>query len=273
MTYFSFGSDSENFDLVPLESGTLPSNVGTYLVYAQYQGDDYPAASSVAILNIVKPRAVLTIDTFTTTYGDNVDLNQVTYSSEKLSQEELAAILATLKCEGDDYSGVCEHAMSVTVPEFIKEQYSEVAVQVGNHIIAPKEITIVVENAAKNAGESDPEFTYRLEGKLVDHDMLGKVTLSREVGEKPGTYAISATVDDMPNYDVNVIEGELTINALPIVDGEDVDSESSDDGKGKNTVKTGDSSNLLLCGISLVLSLVVMVVACYSLRRQMYKSL
>ena len=82
--------------------------------------------------------------------------------------------------------------------------------------IAPKPVTLTVDKASKMYGESDPEFTYTVEGLAVIDGVaeeLNDVELGRKEGEEPGEYAITATLNEEanPNYVVTVEPAAFTI--------------------------------------------------------------
>ena len=75
--------------------------------------------------------------------------------------------------------------------------------------IAPKPVTLTVDDTSKMYGESDPEFTYTVEGIAVIDGVaeeLNDVELVREEGEELGEYAIKVTLNKEanPNYVVTV---------------------------------------------------------------------
>ncbi len=85
--------------------------------------------------------------------------------------------------------------------------------------IKPREITVTMDSITKEIGEADPEFTYTVEGEVVEgHELV--VNASRQEGEVPGeTYIITATAEVVgggSNYKVTVEEGQLTINYVKV---------------------------------------------------------
>ncbi len=77
--------------------------------------------------------------------------------------------------------------------------------------INPKMVKVTVDNKEKIEGKEDPEFTYTMEGDVVQGDSLG-ITLTRDEGEKAGIYTIHATLSNK-NYEVEITEGVFTIKA------------------------------------------------------------
>ena len=61
--------------------------------------------------------------------------------------------------------------------------------------VLPKDLTITIDDASKYYGQTDPEFTYTVEG-LVDGETIpeGLITLWRDAGEAVGTYPIHGKV-------------------------------------------------------------------------------
>ena len=75
--------------------------------------------------------------------------------------------------------------------------------------INPKMVKVIVDNEEKIEGKEDPEFTYTMEGDVVQGDSLG-ITLTRDEGEKAGIYTIHATLSNK-NYEAEITEGVFTI--------------------------------------------------------------
>jgi uncharacterized repeat protein (TIGR02543 family) len=76
--------------------------------------------------------------------------------------------------------------------------------------VTPKAVTVTADNKSKNYGDADPELTATVSGTLNGDKVDYK--LSREKGEKVGTYAITPEGDaTQGNYKVNYADGTLTI--------------------------------------------------------------
>ena len=81
----------------------------------------------------------------------------------------------------------------------------------GTLTIVPKDVTITIDNASKTEGEDDPALTFNVSG-LVNGERIENIVVSRESGEEPGEYAITATYTANKNYNVTVVGGIFTIN-------------------------------------------------------------
>jgi len=81
--------------------------------------------------------------------------------------------------------------------------------------IAPKAATVTANDESKTFGEKDPELTATIEGVIDNYALVYE--LSREEGDAVGTYAITATGDDIQgNYSVTYYGGTFTIAAKSI---------------------------------------------------------
>ncbi len=78
--------------------------------------------------------------------------------------------------------------------------------------ITPKAVTVKVNDAAKTVGESDPTFSYQITG-MVNGESLKNIKVTRDAGEKAGTYNIKATCSANPNYSITFINGKFSIKA------------------------------------------------------------
>ena len=91
---------------------------------------------------------------------------------------------------------------------------------IGNDVtiqITPRPVTITVNNAEKDEGEEDPNFTGSItRGSLVDDDDLGEIAYYRvSDDEEAGTYpdVLTARYTHNGNYTVDIIRGDFTITA------------------------------------------------------------
>ncbi|GEM_PF-6622616 len=86
--------------------------------------------------------------------------------------------------------------------------------------IEKRQIKLKVQSAEKHIGRRDPGFRFLTEN-MVEGDKIKGVRFLREKGEKPGTYEITAVVDDAanPNYIVLTEGNILTITGhSPVTD-------------------------------------------------------
>ena len=79
-------------------------------------------------------------------------------------------------------------------------------------VVLPKNITVTVKDSSKHIGASDPDFSYTADGILEGHVLSG-ITYTRESGEMPGDYVITASEEENanPNYIIHFNTGKLTI--------------------------------------------------------------
>ena len=94
------------------------------------------------------------------------------------------------------------------------DNYKPVDTKTGTVEITRRPVTVTANSYQKTFGETDPEFTAKVEGTLGNDKVDYK--LSREKGENVGTYTITPTGDEKQgNYTVTYKQGSLTIVATP----------------------------------------------------------
>ena len=127
--------------------------------------------------------------------GDEVNVScTLAYSSANVG-DAISLVVSNLEFSGAD-------ADKYILPEEISLTGS----------ITKKAITVVAEAKEKEAGETDPQLTYTVEG-LVEGDTLTGA-LSREAGEEAGEYDITlGTLSASANYEITFTGAKLTINA------------------------------------------------------------
>ena len=90
---------------------------------------------------------------------------------------------------------------------------------VGTITVNPAPVVVTAGDAAKVAGEADPEFAAEVSG-LVNGEAADLInyTVAREAGEDAGTYAVVPTGAAVQgNYAVTYVPGTLPITAAPVV--------------------------------------------------------
>jgi len=154
-----------------------------------------------AKLTIGKKAATVTADNKSKTYGD--DDPTLTAVVEGIVGND--AINYTLsRTEGEN---VGEYVITVTLGD--NPNY-DVTVAGAKLTIIKKAVTLTADDKSKTYGDNDPALTARATG-LVGNDTLD-YKLSRAEGENAGTYVITVTLGDNPNYDVTAENGTFIID-------------------------------------------------------------
>jgi len=200
------GNDSLNYALAR-EPG---ENVGTYEITVTLgENPNYIVAKEDGVLTIT-PKSIgvkVTAENKTKVYGD-ADPALTAVVTGLVSGDELNYALARTTGEN-----VGNYAITVTLgenPNYI------VAKEDGILTITPKTIgvSVTAENKTKVYGDADPVLTAIVTG-MVGNDSLN-YTLARAAGENVGTYEITVTLGENPNYIVAKEDGELTITPKTI---------------------------------------------------------
>lgn len=168
-------------------------------------------AESVAVGPVIKKTPSLSLSAISKTYGDaDFDLSAATNS------------LGTITYNFDnDQTGAAINGSTVTlgnVGEIIVNvnlaedaEYTARQVQ-GAIMVGKKAIELTATNTNKNVGETDPTLQFTVTtGSIVGNDEV--VTVSRDVGEAPGTYAVTFSNGVAAgNYNITTNPGVFTIN-------------------------------------------------------------
>ncbi|MEC7756056.1 MAG: BspA family leucine-rich repeat surface protein [Bacteroidota bacterium] len=166
---------------------------------------------SVAVGPIAKKTPSLSLSDIAKTYGDaDFDLSASTNSSGAITytfdnDQTGAAINGSTVTLGN--------AGEITVNVSLAEDAEYTARQVqGTITVAKKAVALKATDAGKVVDDTDPtlEFTVT-SGSIVGDDEV--VTVSRDAGEAPGTYAINLTDGtDAANYEITAVPGVFTIS-------------------------------------------------------------
>ncbi|KQQ86617.1 MBG domain-containing protein [Massilia sp. Leaf139] len=190
-------------------------NVGSYTIDASsLTNPNYAVSASGAALTVT-PRAItVAADDANKIYGE-------------LDPQFGYRILAGSLVGGDTLSGALTRAAGENVGSYVIDaaalangNYLVTAIN-GTLTVAPRALTVAVNDAAKRYGDADPLLGYRIvSGSLVGNDVLGGAPL-RALGEDAGSYAIDGSSLANGNYVLTVTDGRLTIAQRPIAVGAD----------------------------------------------------
>ena len=199
------------------------TNVGTYTL--TLSADDFSCTNANYDVNFTVTNGSLTItradatvtitgNTDTKTYsgavqsvtgytvgipdGVNIAATEIAYSGNAIAQGMVVGTwpmnlsVANFSCSNGNYNvtfQVTDGALTITKAQ----------------------ATITINDATKVYGEDDPDFSATVTGLQGNDQSNFFYTFSRQSGEDAGTYAITATPGDNPNYNVTVVPGTLTI--------------------------------------------------------------
>jgi len=196
------GNDTLNGSLVRAAG----ENVGNYAIDASGLGNGNYAVTVQNGVLTVNPRALsIALDTVNKTYGDADPVLGYRVTGGSLVGGDT---LAVSRASGEN---VGSYALGASA-----SQNYALSVNGGTLNIAPRALTVAVDNAAKVYGDADPTLGYRIVGgQLVGNDALNG-SLTRTAGENVGSYAIDASRLANGNYVLSVNNGALSITPRPI---------------------------------------------------------
>ena len=119
-------------------------------------------------------------------------------------------------------SGVGEHVIraGVTGDELVLANYGEPTLTDGKLTVTKAPLTATAEDKSREYGEANPELTGNLAGVKNDDEIGVGGTTAATVGTNVGEYAIVPTVSAadgvLDNYDVELVDGVLTVTKAPL---------------------------------------------------------
>ena len=149
---------------------------------------------------------------------DGMTLRASGYVVDGLSEEY--ALTAEVQGELTNVGSIATTVSNVSILDGDGNDVTEnfaISLVEGELSVIPAEVQIIVDDATKEAGTEDPEFTGTVEGLVADGD-LGIIVYSRTNDmEQTGTYidAITASFTPNANYVVTVVPGDFTITSSP----------------------------------------------------------
>ena len=202
-------------------NGALPTEAGTYEVYAITYSAQYQTTTASAVLKIMPVQVQIKIEDASKYYGQaDPDFIYTVKYYDHLGNELADAGIVSVELNRAPGQNVGKYGITATVTNADGKNYGIVALTEDAVLeIKPAEITITVENTGKVYGENDPALSYNAvisEGKgVIGSDLV--ITVDRVDGEDVGTYAIIATMAENPNYKIiSNVDGVFTIEAKEI---------------------------------------------------------
>jgi len=192
-------------------------------------GSNYTVTYVTGTFTIQEPKEVpsLTVSDKTMTYGDNNDADTfIGGSATNRASGSVAGTFAYTYVDADGssvsldgLSGLNAGTYLVSVqftPDDTDAYYHDGSAPLTETIwltVQRKTITVTAADKKKEVGALEPALTWSgsgYEGSDSDSD-LGPVTISRASGETAGSYAITTTGGDTPNYVVTHVPGNFYI--------------------------------------------------------------
>ncbi len=180
-------------------------NVGTYTINAAASNANYTITVVPATLTIAPKPVTVSANEIGKTYGDE----EPELTATVTGAVEGDTINYTVSREEGENAGT----YTITVAPGENPNYI-VTVEGADFTIAPKPVTVSANAAGKTYGDEKPELTATVTG-AVEGDTIN-YTVSREEGENAGTYTITVTPGENPNYTVTVEGAGFTIEPKPI---------------------------------------------------------
>ncbi len=207
------GMDNANISFVYKKKGDadstysteVPVHAGTYVVRVTVKEDEnYKEASGTAEFTIT-PRTV-----GLTWRGDIFTYDGRPHMPDAEATGTLPGDTCRIMVEGKQTAAGISYVAEAVGTD--NPDYKTPADNTFLFTIEKRQVKLKVKSAEKHIGRRDPGFSFLTEN-MVEGDKIKGVTFLREKGEKPGTYEITAAVDEAanPNYIVLTEGNILTI--------------------------------------------------------------
>ena len=177
-------------------------NAGTYPISVTLGNNpNYQVTSTPAIFTINQKLVMVSADNKSKTYGDT-DPEFTATVEDVLEGDTLVYTL--VRAEGENVG-----TYSITVNSGNNRNYAVMGTN-GILTINKRSASVAANNNSKTYGNTDPTFTATVTG-TVSNDAIA-YTLAREEGENVGTYPITVTLGNNPNYELTTTPGAFSIN-------------------------------------------------------------
>lgn len=175
-------------------------------VYWKVSKAGYADKTSSNTVTITPKAVTITPNAASKTYGDS-DPTLTGTVSGLVNENDLGTITYTRET-GEN---VKDGGYTITASYTANANYT-VTANTGVFTIAPKSVTITVDNKEITLGEAQPEYTGTVTG-VMDSDDLNVTYSCSTFKQETGTYPITASYTENANYTVTVTNGTLTVSA------------------------------------------------------------
>ena len=175
-------------------------NVGEYIVKASAEDANYNITVVFGTLTIAKADVTITVNNANKVYGSEDPIFTAVVNGLKFND--------ALEIEFSRETG--ENIGEYIIKASAEDANYNITVVFGTLTIAKKAASITVNNLSMVAGNKLPSFTVEIEGVIEGESLKYKLSCDAD-GKTAGIYEIVVTLGNNPNYDVTVINGELTV--------------------------------------------------------------
>ena len=220
VTYSGF-VNGENEDVITTKpivttTATKTSNVGDYTLTASGGvADNYELVYEPGVLTITKAPLSAKVNDATKVYGSPNPAFTIDYFG--LKNEETAPQWSTnisFKTNANQSSAVGKYEVNAINGVPINYDLGEITA--GSLTITPAPLTIKANDATRQYYSSKPQFSYSCNGFVNGEDesvltTKPQLTTTASLSSDVGTYAISVSGAESPNYSISFVNGTLTI--------------------------------------------------------------
>lgn len=189
-------------------------NVGTATVTITGTGN-YTGTKTQTFLIVQRLAALLTVD----------PISNQSYTGSALTPAVVVKDGNTILTLGTDYSVAYSNNINAGTASLIISGLGEYSgSKTVSFTIEKVPLTVRVVQASKNYGQADPGFTVTYSGFVANQTaavLSGNLVFSRDAGQNPGSYAVTASGLSSTNYSFTYVSGTLTIVAVD-TDGDGV---------------------------------------------------
>ncbi|MGE0596076.1 MAG: MBG domain-containing protein, partial [Hyphomonadaceae bacterium] len=195
------------------------SDIGAYAIgqgtISEANNPNYDISFNGATLTITPRPIIVTAENASRAYGDANP--QFAFTTSDLGGG--AAINGALSSGADQSSAIGGFAIDAGTLTDANNPNYDITYVGGVLTVAPRPITITLDDLSKFFGQPDPSLTFAVTtGSLVNGDAFAGAP-TRAAGETPGAYAITGgSLALSPNYTLSVINGALTISPAGVGD-------------------------------------------------------
>ena len=220
LTYSGFvnGEDESVITQAPIisTSATKESNVGEYPITVNGgEAANYEFVYAPGALTVTKAPLSAKINDATKVYGAQNPVFTISYNGLKNEEIEPAwTTRPTFITGASQSSGVGQY--EVTAQKGTPVNYDLGEITAGTLTILPAPLSIMANDATRHYYNNDPQFSYTCNGFVNGEDesvltTKPQLTTTASLSSDVGTYAISVSGAESPNYSISFVNGTLTI--------------------------------------------------------------
>ncbi|HET9642567.1 MAG TPA: MBG domain-containing protein, partial [Burkholderiaceae bacterium] len=202
---------------------------------------NYELTLNDATLTVGKALLALSADSKSKVYGDTDPALTYSANASQLKYSDTAGVVSGVSLSTPTGPAATAGTHTIAIKGGVASNY-ELKLTDGTLSVTKAGLTVIADDKSKTVGEPDPTLTYRIKTEQLKYAdttaVVNGVELNAPSGAAvpPGNYPIVASSGTAVNYELQYVDGALTVKPSPAVKAENLSAQV-------NTINTASTSS------------------------------